>query len=64
MRTSMNIPKDLLVSAMELAQIKGQTQVVILALTEFIMRRNQQKILNLEGEMEKKYNYKKLREKR
>lgn len=64
MRTSMNLPEDLLEKAKKIAKAKTKTQVVIQALEEFIQRRKIQGLLELKGTMTEKPTYKSLRKKR
>ena len=64
MRTSFDIPDELINEAKRLGQVRTKIQVVILALTEFIQRRNSARLLELKGELKRDYNYKALRRKR
>ena len=64
MRTSMNIPPELLDKAQKLSHSKTKTQVVILALEEFIQRRKIQELMELKGSLKEDYSYKKYRKKR
>ena len=64
MRTSMNIPQDLLVQAKKIGKTKTKTQVVIQALEEFIQKRKIIQLLDLKGSLSEEYDYKILRQKR
>ena len=64
MRTSMDIPSELLEEAKKIGGTKTKTQAVILALSEFIQRRKLKDLLDLKGTMDSTYDYKSLRKKR
>jgi hypothetical protein len=64
MRTSMNIPEELLRDAKEAGRTKTKTQAVILALSEFIARRKARRVLELKGSMESSYDHRRSRGKR
>lgn len=64
MRTSINIPEELLEEAQEMAQTATKTQAIILALTELIQRRRSKRLLELKGSMKDGVDYKKSRKKR
>lgn len=64
MRTSMNIPADLLAQAKKVSGAKTKTQVVIQALEEFIQKRKIIELLDLKGSLKSDYDYKKLRKTR
>ena len=64
MRTTLDIPQDLLFEAMETLQVKTKTQAIITALRELVQRKKSRKILKLEGSLTKDYNYKENRRKR
>lgn len=49
MRTSMNIPKDLLSEAVKLTGVKTQTSAVILSLQEMIRRKKLERLFSLQG---------------
>lgn len=64
MRTSLDVPGDLLEEAKEVSRTKTKTQAVILALSEMIQRRKSRRILELKGSLSAPYDYKNLRRKR
>lgn len=65
MRTSMNIPVELLQEAQKLTECKTKTQAVILALQEMIQKRKIKNLLDLKGSMsDSSYDHKKSRKKR
>jgi hypothetical protein len=49
MRTTMNIPKDLVREAMRLSDAASQTQAVIMGLEELIRRKRLEKLAALRG---------------
>ncbi len=49
MRTSMNIPKELLEEACEAAGVKTQTMAVILGLQELVRQKKIRKLMSLGG---------------
>ena len=49
MRTSMNIPTDLLKEAVELSGASSQTMAVVLGLQELIRKKRLQKLADLQG---------------
>ncbi len=49
MRTSMNIPKELLEEAMRLGEASSKTMAVVMSLQEFIQRRKIERFLKLKG---------------
>ncbi len=52
MKTTLNIPEDLIKKAMSLAKNRTKTQTVIIALQEFVRRKKVDKILDHEGKLE------------
>ena len=64
MRTSMNLPPELLQEAKAIGGTKTVTQAVIIALQEFIQRRKVHQLIELKGSMTLDYDYKSLRKKR
>ena len=64
MRTSIDIPEDLVEEARKVVGTKTKTQAIVLALTEFIQRRKSRRILELKGSLTKDYDFKSLRRKR
>jgi Arc/MetJ family transcription regulator len=52
MKTTLNIPEDLIKTAMSLAKNRTKTQTVIIALQEFVRRKKVDKILAHEGKLE------------
>jgi Arc/MetJ family transcription regulator len=51
MRTTMNLPDDLIASAVEYAGIKERSAVVRMALEEFVQRRAELRLKTLNGSM-------------
>jgi hypothetical protein len=49
MKTTMNIPKDLLKEAMDLSGAASQTMAVILGLQELIKKKRLEKLASLQG---------------
>lgn len=64
MRTSLDIPDELVSEAKQVIGAKTKTQAIVLALTEMIQRRKGRKVLELKGSLKEKYDYKALRSKR
>ena len=52
MKTTLNIPEDLLKTAMSLSKNRTKTQTVIVALQELIRRKKVDKILAHQGKLE------------
>lgn len=50
MRTTLNIPEDLIRKAMSLAKHKTKTETVVVALQEYVRKKKIEKILASEGE--------------
>ena len=51
MRTTLDLPEDLMQKAMSLAQIKTKTQVIILALQELIRKAELSEIKKFKGKI-------------
>lgn len=49
MRTSMNIPKELLTEVVKATGVKTQTSAVILSLQEMLRRKKLEKLFSLQG---------------
>ena len=64
MRTSLDIPADLLLEAKKTIGTKTKTQAIVVALSEIIQRRKSRKVLELKGSLQGEYDYKMLRRKR
>lgn len=64
MRTSLDIPENLVSEAKQVVGAKTKTQAIVLALTEMIQRRRSRKVLELKGTLTGTYDYKSLRRKR
>jgi len=64
MRTSLDIPENLVEEAKQVIGAKTKTQAIILALNELIQRRRSRKVLELKGSLSGSYDYKALRRKR
>ena len=52
MRTTLDLPEDLLLKAMSLSQIKSKTQVIITALQEMIRKSEISDIKNFKGKVD------------
>lgn len=52
MKTTLNIPDDLMKTAMLLSKHRTKTQTVIIALQEFIRKKKVEKVLAHEGKLE------------
>jgi hypothetical protein len=52
MKTTLNIPEDLIKTAMSLAKNRTKTQTVIIALQEFVRRKKVDKILSHQGNLQ------------
>jgi hypothetical protein len=52
MKTTLNIPEDLIKTAMSLSEHRTKTKTVIVALQEYIRQRKVLKILEHEGELQ------------
>jgi Arc/MetJ family transcription regulator len=52
MKTTLNIPEDLIKTAMSLSKISTKTETVVVALREYIRKKKVEKILGQEGKLE------------
>jgi hypothetical protein len=52
MRTTLDIPEDLLHTAMQAAQAKTRTQVIVMALEELIRRHNIARLKQFKGKVD------------
>ena len=52
MKTTLNIPDDLIKTAMSLSKNRTKTQTIIIALQEFIRKKKVEKILAHQGKLE------------
>ena len=52
MRTTLDIPEDLMAEAQTVTRLKSKTDVVILCLEELIRRRKVEELRNLRGNIE------------
>jgi hypothetical protein len=52
MRTTLDIPEDLLRTAMQAAQAKTRTQVIVMALEELIRRHNIARLKQFKGKVD------------
>jgi hypothetical protein len=52
MKTTLNIPEDLIKKAMSLAKHKTKTETVLVALEEYIRKKKIEKILASEGKLQ------------
>ena len=52
MKTTLNIPDDLIKKAMSLSKYKTKTETVVVALQEYIQKKRVDKILASEGKLE------------
>lgn len=64
MRTTLEIPNELILEAKAVSGLKTKTDAVIIALEEFIQRRKSRKILELKGSLKQDISYKEFRRKR
>lgn len=64
MKTTLEIPRDLLDQAQMVAKVKTKTQAIIIALTELIQRHKSADLLSLKGSLKTDFDYKSLRRKR
>ncbi len=52
MKTTMNIPEDLVKKTMQLSKSKTKTEAVITAMKEYIRRKKLEKIVGMAGELD------------
>ena len=52
MKTTLNIPEDLIKKAMSLAKHRTKTETVVVALQEYIRQKEIEKILGQEGKLQ------------
>jgi hypothetical protein len=52
MKTTLNIPEDLIKKAMSLAKHRTKTETVIVALQEYVRQKKVEKILEHEGKLQ------------
>jgi Arc/MetJ family transcription regulator len=52
MKTTLNIPDDLIKTAMSLSRISTKTEAVVVALREYIRKKKIEKILEQEGKLQ------------
>ena len=52
MKTTLNIPEDLIKTAMSLSKISTKTETVVVALREYIRKKKVEIILRQEGKLE------------
>ena len=52
MKTTLNIPEDLIKKAMSLAKHRTKTETVVVALQEYIRQKKIEKILGQEGKLQ------------
>lgn len=52
MKTTLNIPEDLIKKAMSLAKHRTKTETVIVALQEYVRRKKVEKILEYRGKLQ------------
>lgn len=52
MRTTLNLPEELLQEALQATQAKNRTQVIIMALEELVRRHRLQKLKNYKGKVD------------
>ena len=64
MKTTLEIPRELLDQAQMVANVKTKTQAIIVALTEMILRRKSTDLLRLKGSLKSNFDFKSLRRKR
>ncbi len=61
MKTTLNIPEDLIKTAMSLSEYRTKTETVIVALREYIRLRKIEKVLEQEGMLQFEDTWKKAR---
>ena len=61
MRTTLDLPEDLMQKAMSLAQIKTKTQVIIVALQELIRKAELSELKKFKGKINLKINLDQIR---
>jgi len=64
MRTTLNIPEELLLEAQKLLGFKSKTDVIILSLQELIRKRKIEELKDLSGHIELKIDLKKQRKRK
>jgi Arc/MetJ family transcription regulator len=52
MKTTLNIPEELIKKAMSLSSLKTKTETVIIALQEYVRQKKIEKILKHEGKLQ------------
>jgi hypothetical protein len=52
MKTTLNIPEDLIKKAMSLAKHKTKTETVIVALQEYVRKKKIEKIMEYQGKLQ------------
>jgi Arc/MetJ family transcription regulator len=52
MKTTLNIPEDLIKKAMSLAKHKTKTETVIVALQEYVRKKKIEKIMKYQGKLQ------------
>ena len=52
MKTTLNIPEDLIKKAMSLAKHRTKTETIIVALQEYVRQKNIEKILEHQGKLQ------------
>lgn len=52
MRTTLNLPEELLDDALQLTQAKNKTQVIVMALEDLIRRHRLQKLKDYKGKLD------------
>ncbi len=61
MKTTLNIPEDLIKKAMALANHKTKTETVVVALQEYIRKKKIEKIIKYQGKLQFEETWKKSR---
>ena len=64
MRTTLNLPPELIKAALEVTGAKTKTQAIVQALTEMVQKEKSRQVLELKGSLKAPYDYKKSRRKR
>jgi len=64
MKSTYNIPDELIQEAMKSTHATTKTQAIIIALSELVQRRKSASILDLKGTMKEDFDYKSARRKR
>lgn len=64
MKTTLNIPDDLVQKTMKLSKSKTKTDAIVIALEEYIRRKKLEDIINMEGKLQFSSDWEKARHER